>query len=159
MPPVPSREDRTMRRTILRRTHVRFLLLLLPTVVAGCDAPGSGTVTGRVTIKRIAPKVANLTVSVLASSGQSLSAPISPDGSYSVSDVPAGPVLLGVSVVDTEPQLGAETSPAEGVDQKKLDPRRLNRRAPLRQPFAEKYVNPRTSGFAATVESGKVVVL
>jgi hypothetical protein len=135
---------------------VPAILFVSTITLAGCE-PAPGSVKGVVTIKGAPPKVANLTVNALTIAGQSVSVPLQPDGSFTIADLPPGPVQLGVSVVDTEPQTREEVS--SKTVSKNFALGAQNHRPPPKQPFAEKYLNPRTSGFSTVVESGKTVVL
>src|SRR5690242_8111846 len=78
-------------RSVLRLAPLCAVGLL---AVAGCGA-GRGTVSGKVTYK--GKPVVTGTVSVIGSDGIQYAAQITPQGTYSVPDVPAGPAKFTVS--------------------------------------------------------------
>jgi hypothetical protein len=74
-------------------------LVLLMAAAAGCGS--SGTVSGKVTYK--GQPLGGGNVVFYAEGKASQTSPISPDGSYSISKIPAGPVKISVETESVRP--------------------------------------------------------
>jgi hypothetical protein len=78
----------------MRPRRALLVLVLAALAVSGCGR-GRGTVIGKVTCKGRALTAG--TVSLFGADNKVRSAPIGPDGSYRIGDVPVGPVNIAVA--------------------------------------------------------------
>lgn len=133
-----------------RGAYVAVCLL----AVAGCGQP-TATVTGTVRYQGKPLVCGNVTL--VASSGVAFAGSIRPDGSYSIPDVPTGPVKLGVTSLDPNlrPEAagrysGRDTGTAGGKDRPPSGPPA----PPVVGWFAipAKYMHPGSSGLTGRVE-------
>ena len=87
--------------TILWRLALGLMLLALPLAV-GCGGKGGsgdkGTISGKVTVKGVAP-AAGTVIKYIGADGKDSSSAIDSDGNYSVSDVAPGEAKITVSGV------------------------------------------------------------
>lgn len=143
--------------TRLRRYVVGMGIVCLLAGVAGCGK-GKGTVSGRVTYG--GKPVVSGTVSMIASDDIQYSGSISPDGTYSISGVPNGPVRILVSSPNSNAVKPGGPPPTSGT-QGDIEG------APA-QPAAKpgewtelpgKYADPAQSGLTGTVKSNTIINL
>jgi hypothetical protein len=143
-------------RSFVRRLAPAGVLFLLVTL-AGCGS--SGTVSGKVTYK--AKALTGGTVLFTSPGKVTKSSPIGEDGSYTIANIPTGPVKIAVET--TSAQAGkpppASMQPPPGVN---LPPEaaksgvygaRSTKKASAEK-IPDRYENPETSGKTYTVKPG-----
>jgi hypothetical protein len=117
-------------------------------VLAGCGG-GPGTLSGKVLFRN--KPVVYGTVMVVGADGITRSGNIEPDGTYTVADVPAGPVKIGVvSPEPPDPKKAARRDDRTHHGSAALPP--IDRSRWFRIP--DKYGDLEHSGLTATVRSG-----
>ncbi len=144
-----------------QQSRVRSCLpavLLLALAAAGCD-PARGTVSGRVTYQ--GRPLPTGTVQFFCGDGQILSGLIREDGTYSVADVPAGPVRVTVvshPPVPTGFQLPQHLPPSNGAPAFSTNGP-TTAKAPANRAVAipERYGAPEHSGLSLEVTRGDQV--
>lgn len=144
------------------------LLACAAALAAGCG--GHGSVSGTVKHKNGKPVVSGK-VTLIASDNMPYEATINPDGTYSFSDVPAGPAKIGVSSPNPAPQPkpaegGARGGRGRGKDAAVIATKdKGGRTPPVGQAASEEvikgwfqikdtYADPQQSGLGVTVQSG-----
>jgi hypothetical protein len=129
------------------------LALLAAVALAGCGG-GTGTLTGKVTYQ--GKPVVYGSVLVRCADGQQRSGNVEPDGSYTVLNVPAGPVKL--AVVSPEPPDPTKAPPNRGRGER-APPQQAAAPASDRSKWVklpDNYADPDQSGLTATVTAGTV---
>jgi hypothetical protein len=116
--------------------------------VTGCGR-GSGTLTGKVTYQD--QPVIYGTVMVRAADGTQWPGAIEPDGTYTVLNVPAGPVTIAIDSPQPQDPSAHKRSCREGGQPPPSAPA-IDRSKWVKLP--EKYLDPEKSGIATTVTSG-----
>jgi hypothetical protein len=143
-----------MTRWIALRLAPLTALGLLLVVSAGCFGPSRGTVSGQVTYKK--KPVTWGTVSVIASDNIQYPGEITPEGTYSIPNVPGGPVKILV----TSPNPGDGRRPG-GVARGGGDLEAKGARAPATKwvPLPDKYGDLAKTDLTGTVEGDTVIDL
>jgi hypothetical protein len=141
--------------TAAKRATATVLLMAAACAIAGCNGSRNNILTGKVTFR--GQPVSYGSVIVLCEDGTLHTGNIQPNGTYSVTDLPAGPVKL--AVISPEPPDPQDQRPhplppgAPGAPPADLPPIDRSRWFPL----PEEYSDPRKSGKTATVSSGATV--
>jgi hypothetical protein len=140
----------TTLRTVWRRAAPALAALTLA-ASAGCAA-GKGTLTGKVTYN--GKPVTSGTVQVFLADGSTRTGEIAPTGAYSIADVPAGEVKIGVSSPNPKKRYEDMLSFAKTEEQRKAvqtpDPEQLKTWVAIPDALGQ----PDTSGLTATVKKG-----
>jgi hypothetical protein len=133
----------------------RFVLPCLFSVllaVSGGCGPGVGTLTGKVTQE--GKPLNSGTVQAIHPNGTSYTAEIRPDGSYTIADIPAGTVAIGVSnphpVAKYQELLGFAKTDAQRAELKPPTPETVRSWIGI----SPNYANPDSSGLTAEVKKG-----
>jgi hypothetical protein len=137
-------------RSFCPRFGVAILSLSALVLIAGCGK-SSGNVSGKVTLDG-QPLKGGGTVTFQGSKG-GVSGTISPEGSYTISNVPPGEVKITLA---PGMATGAVASATPGDPGKMQPPKTLAPPAPVlpHGNIPEKYTKPETSGLTYTVKSG-----
>jgi hypothetical protein len=138
--------------TAAKPATASVLLIVAACAIAGCNGSRTNTLTGKVTFQ--GKPVTYGSVLVLCEDGTQHTGNIEPDGTYSVSDLPTGPVKL--AVISPEPPDPRDQRPhplppgAPGAPPADLPAIDRSRWFPL----PEEYSDPRKSGKTTTVNTG-----
>ncbi len=124
-----------------------LVAFLLPLALAGCG-PRTGTVSGTVTYKGQA--LGNGSVMFLTKDGKAQSGLIGSDGSYTVANVPSGPVTI---TVQTTPPAGAQGGGMK-VKGTEMPDMGGGTAAGKYVPIPDKYKNKDQSGLSYDVTAG-----
>ena len=98
-------------------THLReaviavVILVLLLVGLLFVEIPGGSALTGNVTAS--GKPVVFGTITVLASDNRTYTAPIRPDGTYVIKNIPPGPVQVAVSSPNPRPSFAPPSAPAQ----------------------------------------------
>ena len=141
-----------------RRSGLRLagvFLLATSFGLLGCGSSSPGTVSGKVYLKDKLLKGGNVTF-LTADKKISQSAKIGEDGSYTIENIPAGPIKIAVETMSLKQAASVPRNNAppgqKSPNSSAVDPKELMKRY---VPIPEKYADPSESGLEYTVKSGK----
>ena len=149
------------------RRGAPLALALGAALLTGCNGEPTGEVSGTVTVKGKAPQVPGLAITFMSTTGKVVSTGVAPDGTYTVTGVPSGPVKVGFAISGAGDEAAAKAGkPSRDDDPSKADPKALHARekahiGSLRggtsphAPFPERFLDPLKSGLSTTVNAGE----
>jgi hypothetical protein len=144
-----------MNRRSVRRTASLVALGLLVLGSGGCKS--KGTVSGKVAHK--GKPVIWGTVTIIGSDKIQYAGQITPEGTYTVPDVPGGPVKIAVSSPNPDGTSRGGPAAQRGGDLAGAEPPPPVIKSGGWFPIPDKYSNPETSGLTGTVNADTVINL